>query len=129
MIDIIGTLPSKYMLCSLGNHFGITHIINHFGNFIGIDQFRISQNGRFLTEQHLYSLSMMFYLIAKLFRIIKRSKRMGICFGNKLHIPAFSQFAKSIYHLRSIYLQLFQCHPRDGKCHFEFSFILIYQIQ
>ena len=121
MVYVVRTLPTQHMLGTLGQHTLEAHAGHYGTDLIVVDQARVTEHlGGFAKHLfHLVALAHHFFLEAIF--VGQRRQAMGIRFCQEFAAAGVVQLMQEVQNGRSINLQLFQCHTRDGEGDFKSS--------
>ena len=103
------------MFGAFGNYSFVAHGGDLRGKVVAVYQLGVAEYFRANSEQLKNFVVVGFNLCGKFFRLCKRCKRVGVCFGKEFHFAGVCQFFQKVDEFRHIVFALFECHSGDRQ--------------
>ncbi|EJX04457.1 hypothetical protein EVA_07434 [gut metagenome] len=107
MVNIVRTLPSQHMLSTFSQHTLEAHFTNKLTNFIRINQARVAEYFRLLSEKRFHLFAKTSHFLLKTLLIHQRREAMRIRFSEEFDTTGFVQLLQKFNYLRCMVFQLF----------------------
>ena len=118
-IDVVRTLPTEDVLCSLDHYALEAHVSHHRTNLVVVDERRVAEHLRVLSEELLDFLCLTLCLCYEVIDVAKRREAVTVRLGQELHTARRSKPSKQVEHFGSILFDKLQGDTADAECHLE----------
>ena len=124
MVNIVRRLPAEHVLGTLGKHTDESHVGNIVTDIIAVDERRVTQYGRLLSEIFLYLGALAHHLVLETCLINQRSKSVRVRLSQELYTTRIVELLQFLQYLRSMKFQLLHTHSRKRESDLEILAVL-----
>ena len=128
-IDEVRRLPSKDMLCTLGQHSLEAEFANCLANLVRVDKLGVAECLWLNTELLLEHCGVLLDLILEILLRRESCQRVRVGLGQQLYATGVDQCAERIEHLWSVSLELLNNRTCERECHTECTLVLLDELQ
>ena len=124
MVNIVRRLPAEHVLSTLGEHTDESHVGNIVTDIIAVDERRVAQYGRLLSEIFLNLSTLAHHLILETCLINQRSKSVRVRLSQEFYTTRIVELLQFLQNLRSVKFQLLHTHSRKRESYLEILAVL-----
>ena len=125
MVEIVRALPSQHVLRTLREQSFESHVGHDLSDLVLVDEARVAEDLRFLSEILLDLLRLQLHLVAEDLLVLERGETVRVGLGQKLHAARLVELLQFVEHLWRMELQLLHTHARERERHLEVVAMLL----